>query len=170
MYAYAKTDSVFVSGVRFYNFPPNIMICSSTSLLFDCCVASGVFTMVMVTSNRRTKIRYGLSKRSWKIYVTPVKNKNMDLFTNYLEYIFIHKYYMIYKQIFLIKFLNGPRLILLLSGKWFQVLLCISDRSIKYQSFVFTQLNYVAVLLQAIPFNISHSFSLSLNVIQFYLT
>ena len=32
--------------------------------------------------------------------------------------------------------------------KWFQVLLCITNNSIKHQSFVYTQLNDQTVLLQ----------------------
>ena len=38
-------------------------------------------------------------------------------------------------------FLNEPQLILLHIVKWFQVLLCITKNSIKYQLFVYTQLN-----------------------------
>ena len=34
--------------------------------------------------------------------------------------------------------------------KWFQVLLCISNDSIKHHSFVYTQLNDQTVLFQAI--------------------
>ena len=48
--------------------------------------------------------------------------------------------------------------------KWFQVLLCITNNSIKHQSFVYTQLNDQTLLF------LSHLFALSLNVRQFYLT
>ena len=48
--------------------------------------------------------------------------------------------------------------------KLFQVLLCITNYSIKHQSVVYTQLND-----QTILFNLSHLFALSLNVQQFYL-
>ena len=48
--------------------------------------------------------------------------------------------------------------------KEFQVLLNITINSIKYQSFVYTQLNDQTVLFQAIQFSISHLFPLSLNV------
>ena len=77
---------------------------------------------------------------------------------------------MIYKHILLITFLNKPKHILLLTVKWFQVLLCITNNLIKYQSFVYTQLNGQKVLFQAIQFSISHLFAHSLNVKQFYLT
>ena len=63
---------------------------------------------------------------------------------------------MICKHILLITFLNKPKLIILTSLKWFQVLLCITYNSIKYQSFVYTQLNNQTVLLQIIQFSISH--------------
>ena len=54
--------------------------------------------------------------------------------------------------------------------KCFQVLLCITNNSIKHQSFVYAQSNDQTVLFQAIQFNISHLFALSLNVKQIYLT
>ena len=47
---------------------------------------------------------------------------------------------MIYKHIF-ITFLNEPKLILLHTVKLFQVLLCITNNSIKHQSFAYTQLS-----------------------------
>ena len=40
--------------------------------------------------------------------------------------------------------------------KWFQVLLCITNNSIKYQSSVYTQLNDQTVLFLTIQFSISH--------------
>ena len=76
---------------------------------------------------------------------------------------------MIYKQILLITFLNEPKLILLHTVKWFQVLLCITNNSFKHQSFVYTQLNDQIVLFLTIQFSISHLFALSLNAKQFYL-
>ena len=54
--------------------------------------------------------------------------------------------------------------------KWFQVLLCITNHSIKHQSFVYTQLNDQTVLFQIIHSSISHLFALSLNVKHLYLT
>ena len=54
--------------------------------------------------------------------------------------------------------------------KWFQVLLCIINNSIKHQLFVYTELNDQAVLFQIIQFSIIHLFALSLNAKQFYLT
>ena len=54
--------------------------------------------------------------------------------------------------------------------KWFQVLLSITNNSIKHQSFVYTQLNEQTVLFLTIQFSLSHLFTLSLNVKQFYLT
>ncbi len=53
---------------------------------------------------------------------------------------------------------------------WFQVFLYITDNSIKYQSFVHTQLNVKTVQFQTIQFSISYLFALSLKHIkQFYL-
>ena len=45
----------------------------------------------------------------------------------------------------------------------------ITNNLIKYQSFVYTQLNDQTVLLQIIQFSISHLFAHSLNVKQFFL-
>ena len=49
-----------------------------------------------------------------------------------------------------------------------QVLLCITNNSIKHQSFAYTKLNDQTVLFLTIHFCISHLFALSLNVKQFY--
>ena len=54
--------------------------------------------------------------------------------------------------------------------KWFQVLLCITNNSIKHKLFVCTPLNDHTVLFQTIQFSISHLLALSLNIKQFYLT
>ena len=43
--------------------------------------------------------------------------------------------------------------------KWFQVLLCITNNSIKYLSFIYTQLNVKTVLFQMILFSISTQFN-----------
>ena len=43
--------------------------------------------------------------------------------------------------------------------KWFQVLLCITNNSIKHHSFIYIQLNDQTVLFQAIQFSISTQFS-----------
>ena len=47
--------------------------------------------------------------------------------------------------------------------KWFQVLLCITNNSIKHQSFIYTQLNDQTVPFKTIQFIISHLLALSLN-------
>ena len=54
--------------------------------------------------------------------------------------------------------------------KWFQVLLSITNNSIKHQSFVYKQLNVKTMLFLTIQFSNSHLFALSLNFKQFYLT
>ena len=77
---------------------------------------------------------------------------------------------MICKHILLITFLNKPKLILLHTVKWFQVLLCITNNSIKHHSFVNTQLYVKTVILQIIQSSISHLFAHSLNLKHFYLT
>ena len=77
---------------------------------------------------------------------------------------------MISKHILLKTFLNEPKLILWHPVKWFQVLLCILNYSIRHQSFVYTQLNGQRVLFLTFQFNQSHSFVYSLNFKQFYLT
>ena len=56
------------------------------------------------------------------------------------------------------------------SVKWFQVLLCITNNSMKHPSFVYTQLNNQTVIFLTIQFSISHLFAHSLNVKQLYLT
>ena len=83
-------------------------------------------------------------------------------------YIYIN--YMISKHILLIMFLNEPKLIILLTVEWFEVLLCITNNSIKHQSFVYRRLDGQIVLFLTIQFRISHLFALSLNVKQFFLT
>ena len=54
--------------------------------------------------------------------------------------------------------------------KWFKVLQCIINNSIKHQSFVYTQLDYQTVLFLTIQFSISHLIAHCLNVKHFYLT
>ena len=53
-------------------------------------------------------------------------------------------------------------------GRWFKVLLCISNNLIKLQSFVCIQLNDQAVLFLAIQSSINQLFANCLNVKQFY--
>ena len=77
---------------------------------------------------------------------------------------------MICKHILSITFLNEPKLILLYTVKWFQEFLCITNNSIKHQSYVYILLNDQTVLFQTIQFSINHLFALSLEVKQFYLT
>ena len=52
--------------------------------------------------------------------------------------------------------------------KWFQILRCITNNSIKHQSFIYAQLNNQTVLFLTIQLDISHLFAHSLNVKQFY--
>ena len=73
---------------------------------------------------------------------------------------------MICKHILFITFLNEPKH----RVKWFQILVYIANNLIKHQSFAYTQLNDQTVLFKTIKISISHSFALSLNVKQFYLT
>ena len=54
--------------------------------------------------------------------------------------------------------------------KWFQEMLSNTNNSIKHQLFVYTRLNDQTVLFQTIQFNISHLFTVCINVKQFYLT
>ena len=58
-------------------------------------------------------------------------------------------------------FFNEPELILLHTVKWFQVLLCISNNSIKQKSFVYTQLNDQTVLFLTFQLSISHLYAYS---------
>ena len=64
--------------------------------------------------------------------------------------------------IFSITYLNEPKLIILLTVKWFQILLCIINYSIKLQSFVYTLLHDQTVLFLTMQFSINHLFFLSL--------
>ena len=59
---------------------------------------------------------------------------------------------MIFKQISLITFLNESKPFLLHTVKWFQVLLCITNISIKLQSLVCIQLSDKTVLFQTLQF------------------
>ena len=58
--------------------------------------------------------------------------------------------YMICKYISLITFLNEPKFILLHTIKSFQVMLGITNNSIKHQLFIHTQLNDQIVLFQTV--------------------
>ena len=73
----------------------------------------------------------------------------------------------------LITFLNDHEFVVFFGGvhsvKWYQVLLCFTNYSIRH-SFVYTQLNDQTVPFQIIQFSISHLFALSLNAKQCYLT
>ena len=72
---------------------------------------------------------------------------------------------MIRKHFLLITFWNEPKVIVWHTVKWIQVLLCINNNSIKYQSFVYTQLND-----HTIQCSVSNLFSLMLNDKEFHLT
>ena len=61
-------------------------------------------------------------------------------------------------------------LIRLHSVKLFKVLFCVTNNSTRQQTFAYSQLNRQTILFLAIQFNISHLFTHSLNVKQFYLT
>ena len=54
-----------------------------------------------------------------------------------------------------VTFLNEPKLILLHTIKWFQVLLCITNNSIKHHLFLYSQLNDQTVLFLRIQFSLS---------------
>ena len=54
-------------------------------------------------------------------------------------------------------------LVLVNKVKWFQVLLRITNNSIKRQLFLYTQLNDETILFLTIQFSISHLFALCLN-------
>ena len=75
---------------------------------------------------------------------------------------------MICEKKLLIMFFDEPKLILFHTVQWFQILLCITNSSIKRQWFVYTHLNDLKVLLLTIQFNISHLFGHCLNVKQFF--
>ena len=56
--------------------------------------------------------------------------------------------YITCKHIFLITFWNEPKLLLLHTVKWFQLLLCITNNSIRHLTFFYPQLNDQTVLFQ----------------------
>ena len=74
--------------------------------------------------------------------------------------ILLYQISMINKHISGITFLYEAELIFLHAFKLFQILRCISNDSIKHQSFVYTQLNDQTVLFLTIQFSISHFFAL----------
>ena len=95
------------------------------------------------------------------------RNVNVDFTSWYIHlfglyfscYLHIYIYiYMICKQLFLRMFLKWASGHSFHTVKWFQVLLCITNNSIKHQSFVYSLLNYRTVLFLTIQFYISHSF------------
>ena len=61
---------------------------------------------------------------------------------------------MICKHI-LLTFLNKPELIFLHTVKWFHVVICVTNNSIKHQSLVYSQLNDQTDLFLTIQFRIS---------------
>ena len=69
---------------------------------------------------------------------------------------------MICKRILLITFFNGPTV------KWFQALLCITNNLIKYQSFVYTQLNDQTLLLQTIQLSISQQSEMLQSIVTYH--
>ena len=69
--------------------------------------------------------------------------------------IYIYIKYIQFVNILLIIFSNEPMLILLHTVKWFQILLCITNSSIKHRSFVYKQLHDQTVLFQTIQFSMS---------------
>ena len=69
------------------------------------------------------------------------------------------KYFYLIQIILLI--IYSTLIICLHRVEWFQVLLCITNISIKHWSFVYTQLNEPTVLFLTIQFSISHLFALS---------
>ena len=62
---------------------------------------------------------------------------------------------MICEHILLQAFFNKPKLILLHTVKWFQVLLCITQNLTKHQPFVYKQLNVKTFLFLTIQFNMT---------------
>ena len=47
--------------------------------------------------------------------------------------------------------------------KWFEVLLCITNNSIKPRPFIYSLVNVQTVLFHTIPFNVRHLFALIVN-------
>ena len=86
-----------------------------------------------------------------------------------IQFIHIYLLYRICRHILLITFFNEPELIFLHIIKCFQVLLCLTNDSIKHQCFVYTHLNDQTVLFLPVQFSISHLFT-QFNFKQFYLT
>ena len=84
--------------------------------------------------------------------------------SNNVDYLMPNPFYTYTLNIWFVKifwflFLNEPKQIPLHLIKWFQVLLCITNKSIKCQSFVYTQLNIKKVLFLTIQLGISHLFA-----------
>ena len=90
--------------------------------------------------------------------------------TKYSLYTNIKYIYIWFETYFVNNILDEPKFILMHTVKWYQVLLCISNNSIKHQSFVYAQLNDQTILFLTIRFSVNHLFALGLNVKQFYAT
>ena len=128
-----------------------------------------------------TRMLQAILNKTWKQHPTkqqlyshlpPISKTNQVRWTRHVRYLMLNSLYtcilnMICKYI--LTFLNEPKLFLLHTVKWFQVLLYIANNSIKHQSFVYTQLNDETVLFLTIQFSTSHLFAISLNVKQFCL-
>ena len=115
------------------------------------------------TYDNYTFFRFGLVL--WHIKHCRLFNSKSFLCT-YIKYItkhileitFLNETELIYLHIvkwFHLFLSNTNYLIYLLTGKYLQLLLFNSNKSVKHQSFVYSQLNYKTVLLQTIQFSIS---------------
>ena len=102
-------------------------------------------TIFLIWKHTLVKIR--LKKKIFKSHIHTVCSRNTSHILVWFYgistiegYLISNPLYthMICKHILLIMFLNEPKLILLHTVKWFQVLLCITNNSIKHQSFIYT--------------------------------
>ena len=80
-----------------------------------------------------------------KVHRFSVKNSSISKNSVYHKYTGSHFYFKLFS--------------LISKVKCFQVLLYITNNSIKHQSFIYTQLNYKTVLFLTIQFSISYQFS-----------
>ena len=171
-----------------------VLSISNDIILFDSINGSQTGTttpgMSRLGSNSFEGVLYIPQKFSTGWFSLVLRHNNLFRLFNTKSSLYIK--YMICKFILLITFLNEPQLIFcthlngftyfyliqiilftiypLFSHKRFQVFLCITNNSIKHQSFVYTQLNDQTVLFQTNQFSISHLFAHSLIVKLLYLT
>ena len=133
---------VFANGLGNLGSIPGCVIPKTLKMVLD--------TSLLYTPQYKIRIKGKWSNPGKGLVLSPTPQYcrywkgNLLVTLNYGRQLYLH---MICKHILLITFLTEPKLIHLHTVKWFQVLLSITNNSIK-QLFIYTQLNGQTVLFQ----------------------